>query len=261
MEKIIPVIIIIAAIGLLVIGGTPLYQETSKPELAQLSLNLDFPETIMVFSSIETNVIIQNEGGDAEKVEIIFLSDSIVASQVQPFNILGGDKANIKLEITGKDVQYGQKTAIIGLQYSDVDGEHETSSIQVSFYLLPAVEFFDVGWKSEIFHPFGKSKIEKTDNTELFFKVHSKSQASRIESVIYADLWVRVQSANKVPGLSITPNSINIESIGPDGRTGKYMVEISSNNSPTGRYMIEITLFTIDDKFITEQIVELEIVG
>ena len=248
-------IIIIMAIAVPLIGTYPMWQEVSKPEPARLSFEVR-PFNVVALTSSEIMLDVKNEGGDATDVTPVLVSDALLPSSVQSVRVRRGETVRIALKITGQDVQYGEKTADIRLQYSDASGDSETTSKRVSFYLLPSVELFEIGWQTDLLHPLGKNNIGKTDSTALHFRVHSGSK-----SIIYSGLLVKVWPSMQVPGLTLSPNLTPIESIGPDGRTGSYSVSISSSNSPPGKYKIGITLLTSDNKPIMQQSVELVISG
>jgi len=248
------IVLVIAAIGLVLVGSIPFYREKTT---AQLFFRVGFPDVIDPLKSYEVSVQVRNQGGDADNVEPILTSDSVVILGTKSTTVREGEEVTMKIVINGrKDLQYGGKTAEVKLRYKDGSGDHETASTQVSFYLLPAVELFEVGWKPEGLQIFGKGTIGKTDKTELHFRVHSRG-----EQVIYAGLSAKIQCSTSVPGLSLSPTSMLIERIGPDGRTGQYSVSITSSSSPPGKYMIDIVLVTPEGYVITKQSAELTISG
>jgi hypothetical protein len=200
-------------------------------------------------------VSVANNGTDANGVSAFIISDAI-SSVSETANVKHGAQALLKVSISGKDLQDGSYGAKVYLQYSDETGSHTTASKETSIYLVPNAELADVRFQPDLFHPLGKNTIGKKDSTTLLFKVHSKSNG-----VVYSATWSKAILSISVPGVSIDPSSLQVEPVGPNGRTGDYSFAITSDNAPPGTYNITISLYSKDSQLVMQQTVQLVVAG
>lgn len=237
-------LIVIIVIGAYLISIYP----RPQPQGSNLEFSMSFPPSIIAEQTATANVTVTNAGTPAKGVTVVVTSDAVSASS-ESVDINTGS-TTIPLTLTGKDVQDGTYPVLIYLRYSDQLGSNQTASKGVSIYLLPAAEFTDVKYIQDFWHPFGKSSIGRTsDNTTLLFKIHGKSSL-----VIYHGLVATATLTTNVPGLSITPQSIQIMSVGPNGMTEDYRFNIRSDvgGAPPGTYTFQIQLFSKDNQMITQ---------
>jgi hypothetical protein len=227
-----------------------------RPQPSALAFSPEFPKSIVPGQSTVGTVHITNGGSDASGVTAIVTSDAVKASS-SSVDIKAGATSDIAVTLTGKDVQDGAYAVVVSLQYSDALGSNKTESEGVSIYLLPLLEFTNTRYQRDLFHPFGKSSIGSVnDTTTYLFQVHSKSSA-----VIYDGAFVTAKLAVTVPGLSISPSSIPVQSLGPDGKSHDYSFIISSNHAPPGTYSFQIALHSKDNQLVTSQTVQIVVAG
>jgi hypothetical protein len=235
------IVIVVAALGI------SLWEFLPKLEPSDLSFSLDFPNSIVGGQSAVATAMVTNSGGDATGVSAVIVSEAVSGSSSE-VDVKQGSTTGVMITIAGKDVQDGTYTVTVFLQYSDFFGAHKTSSQGASIYLLPNVELSDVRFKPTILHPLGKSGIGTQDTTSVLFKVHSKST-----SVLYNGLSAKATLTINVPGISIDPSSVQIGTLGPNGRTTDYSVQISTNNAPPGTYSLQISLYSKDNQLVAQQ--------
>jgi len=242
-------------IVLLLIAAFVAYLTIIRPIItpAQLSFSIDLPKAISAGQSVTTDVVVSNDGGDAKEVTVVVASDAIESVSGRE-NVKEGSQVKISLVITGEDVQDGPHDVEVYLQYSDGLGSHTTASKHSPIYLIPNAELVDVRFEFDIFQPFGKSNLGKTDSTSLLFKTHSKSSR-----VVYTGIWSKLSLSIAVPGISVNPSSIQIEPIGPNGMTGDYRFSIITDNAPSGTYSLTIALYSKDNQLIAQQTVQLTV--
>jgi len=235
------IVIVVAAVGI------SLWVFLPKLEPSDLSFSLNLPSSISGGQPGVATATVTNGGGDATGVSAVIVSDAVSGSSSE-VDVKQGSTTGIMITITGKDVQDGSYAVTVFLQYSDFFGAHKTGSQEASILLVPNVELSDVRFKPTILHPLGKSGIGTQDSTSVLFKVHSKST-----SVLYRGLYVKASLSINVPGISIDPSSIQIGALGPNGLTGDYSVQISTNNAPPGTYSLLISLYSKDNQLVAQQ--------
>lgn len=225
------------------------------PSPAALSFSLTLPKAIAVGQSVTVLVSVANNGTDAKDVAAFIISDAM-SSVSETTSVKHGAQALVKVSVSGKDVQDGSYGVKVYLQYSDETGSHTTASKETSIYLFPNIELTDARFQPDLFHPLGKGTIGKTDSTTLLFKVHSKSNA-----VVYSGTLSKAVFSISVPGISIDPSSITVEPIGPNGRTGDYGFNITSDNAPPGTYNIILSLHSKENQLIMQNTIQLVVAG
>ena len=223
---------------------------------ADLSFTVDFPSKISLAYEEVAYIYVENIGGDDAKNVYAVVNSNAIIAYGDPVDVIKKGKSDaIQISVKAKDVQDGLYTAQIQLKYSDKFGTHTTKPKEVYFYLIPYATFTDVkiGYYS-LFPPLfiSKKEIGRNDNTKLYFKILSKS-----EKVIYRGLRVKANFSIDVPGLSISPPYLEIEDIGPNGKTKEYHFEITSNGAPPGKYTIIISLYSKDNQLIEKRTLEL----
>lgn len=226
-----------------------------QPEPSSLSFSFDFPKAIVAGHSAVMKVKVANNGSDAKGVEVVIVSDAISAAS-DDADVRRGTTTEIKVSITGKDVQDGPYAVVVFLQYSDELGVHKTDSKGASVYLLPRIELIDVRFQADLFHPFGKNTIGKKDTTSLLFKISSKST-----SVIYNGLSGKAAFSVNVPGISIDPLIVSVEPVGPNGKTADYSFKITSDGAPPGTYNVTIFVYSKDNQLVAQQTVQLVVIS
>jgi hypothetical protein len=250
-----------AAVVILLIAGVYFLWFYQKPPQQQqavsLSFSIDFPKSIGAGHSATGIVSVTNSGVGLSGVLPVVVSKAISGAVSSPVSLTTGSISTMPVIITGNDVQDGNYSVSVYLQFSSGTGTNVTGNEGTWIYLLPDVEFTSVRYRSEIpFHmlPPYKNTIGANDNTSLLFKVQSMSS-----SVVYSGLVVSAKLNMTVNGLSVTPSSLPIESIGPQGMTGDYAFAIVSNSAPPGTYGYVISLYSKGNQLI-QQIPELIVV-
>ncbi len=228
-----------------------------QQQVVSLSFSVDFPKSISAGHSATGTVSVTNSGTDLSGVLPVVVSRAISGAVSSPISLTTGSLSAIPVIITGNDIQDGNYSVSVYLQFSSGTGTNVTRNEATWIYLLPNVKFTAVDYRSEfpfyMFYPY-KNTIGVNDNTSLLFKVQSMSS-----SVIYSGLVVSVKLNMSVDHLSIVPLSLPIESIGPQGTTGEYAFAIVSNGAPPGNYGYVISLYSKDNQLI-QQIPELIVV-
>jgi hypothetical protein len=237
--------IAVVVVILIVIAVFWSFSQKPQQEPTRLTFSFDFPKSIVPGQSKSATITVTNNGGDASRVTPVLLSDAVTVSSGS-VDLKKGTTTTITLTITGKDIVDGSYALIVFLQYSNQLGMNKTDSKGTSIYLLPHVEFTNVRYQTE-YLLFTKDTIGKSDSTNLLFQVQSMSS-----STIYNGMTASIRMSMNVPGLSATPTSLPIGSLGPNGKTTDYSFKILSNNTPPGKYSLQISLYSKDNQLITQ---------
>jgi len=224
------------------------FSKTYNPSSpAELSFKAEVPDIITAGETVKIPLTVSNSGkSTAENVEVI-VESSVFQVESQSFNVKPGEVKQVSCRLSASDVKGGLYKASFRLKYYSGDLESFTPEAEEYIYVLPAVELCNVGWKADLFNPFGKSSISRGDSTAFHFRVKSSS-----ETVIYEGITAEVFMKIKLEGLKISPSEVKIGSLGPKGTSEEYVVTITADNTvPPGQYPIEIQLYTADGKAIT----------
>jgi hypothetical protein len=227
----------------------------APPSPAALSFSFSLPKVISAGQTVDTQVTVVNNGTDANEVAVVVISDAVTCVS-ESSKVNKGSQAALKISITGKDIPDGLYPVKVYLQYSDELGTHSTATKETSIRLMPNIELVDVRFQPDLFHPFGKNTMGKKDTTNLLFKVHSRSNA-----VVYSGIQSRMVLSISVTGISTSPSTVQVERIGPNGRTGDYGFTITSDDAPPGTYNLTIGLYSKDNQLIMQQSVQLIVTG
>lgn len=223
-------------------GGT--YSSSSPPDL---SFKVMVPEAVVAGGGVEMVLTVSNDGKSAaENVEVI-VESSVFQVETPTFTVNPGEIKQVTGRLLASDVREGLYRADFRLRYSSGDMEYFSPEVEKHVYVLPAIRICDVGWKTDLFNPFGRSTISRGDSTTFHFKVENLSEAT-----IYKGIIAKVFMKLKPEGLSVSPSEIEIEGLGPKGISEEYVITVSADaNVPPGQYPIRIQLYTADGMLIT----------
>lgn len=226
--------------------------ESSKP--AELLVEIDFP-ALVPNQPTAVYAQVSNRGGDARNFEVLIQSTGLASQTSSKLTIPEGTSVNVEITVSADDVKNGLYAVVVTWRYEDSTGTHSGGSIQTTLYVLPLAQMTDFRWLDSIFGLGGKSEIKKTqDETKLFFKVRSQSR-----SALYSGLTCVANFTIEAPNLFISPASISVEPLGPQGPSVEYNFTISSLNAFSGTYPLTIYLYS--GGFLVEQhTVELKVV-
>jgi|GEM_PF-1970793 len=214
---------------------------------ADLSFKVEAPDVITAGETVEIPLTVSNSGkSTAENVEVI-VESNVFQVETQSFNVKPGEVKQVSRSFSALDVKGGLYKASFRLRYHSGGMESFSPEAEEYIYVLPAVEICDVGWKADLFNPFGKSSINRGDSTAFHFRVKSSSG-----TVIYEGITAEVFMKIKLEGLKISPSEVKIGRLGPKGTSEQYVVTVTADDSvPPGQYPIKIQLYTADGKAIT----------
>ena len=125
----------------------------------------------------------------------------------------------------------------VTITYTYDGGSTESVSNPPMFHVVPKFELVSQHWYWPPLALQEKSHIGQNDNTTLYFTVKSDT------SLTSSDLSIQASAQSGTIGLAITPNTINIDPIGPIG-TKEYSLGFKSTNMPPGTYPITIQVFS-----------------
>lgn len=216
------------------------YNPTSPASLAFEVV--EAPKTVKAGGEAEVVLTIQNNGrSTAEDVEVLVEGENF-KFKASPFNLEPGGEKQVKGRLLAPDVREGTYTVDFRLKYQCGGKHYYSPRIEKQVYVLPAVAVKDVGWKTDLFNPFGKSTIKRGDSTTLHFRVKSFS-----ENVIYEGIKARILMRLKPEGLSFSPEEVEVERLGPMGLSEEYVVTVAADaDAPPGQYPLQIRLYTSD---------------
>jgi hypothetical protein len=228
-------------------------QQQSPPLSASLSFSIDFPKTLV--PTMVTHVTFHVFSPSEEVKSVILKTDSsALIVQTTPSDIGSGSAVDLDATVQALDVQDGSYEARMWVHYSDTTGIHDSDPIKATFFIVPHARINQPKWSSDLFHPFGKGTIGKTDSTTLLFGITSQSQ-----SVVYQGMTAKLIFNVSAPGLSAAPNTISLDSIGPQGVSKDYAVTVNSNNTPPGVYTLVVSLYSKDNQLIAQGTLELTV--
>jgi hypothetical protein len=248
-------IVVIILVFALFVGGIVYFSSYNSRTIAPAVLTFTpiLPQQVNAGQVSSGAVDVTNNGADASGLTAVIQSDGMTGISDQ-HDIKSGTSLHIPIQIVAKDVPDGPYDVNVFLQYNDNQGSHRTNPQKLSVEVLPNLNFNEVKFPFDIFQPLGKNKIGATDSTSLIFTVQSHSS-----SQIYRGTYVRLNMSISVPGLAVSPATINIDLIGPNGVSREYNFTISSNHSPPGTYTISIGLYSKDGFLVATSTVTLVI--
>lgn len=193
-----------------------------------------------VGESPQLSVSIRNDGGEAKGVIVNLVSDAFDKASSNSIDVPANQTKNVQCNVHIKDVANNEYSVTISYQYNG--GVETPSSNTALFQVVPSIEIVGVQWPRPFGYPLvpEKSTIGRNDNTTLFFQIKSHSA---VWTYTHLSATATVQSSTV--GLTITPNSINLEDIGPSGTSKQYSFGLFSSNMPPGTYAITIHIFSI----------------
>jgi hypothetical protein len=252
--------IVVAIVLTLVLVTVLLYPRTPQPTSqpapplnAGISLTLAFPRTLV--STIPTHVSLHVYSPTEGVTSLVLETDSsVLMIQMQPADINAGTAVNLDVALQALDVQDGVYSAHVWGQYSDSNGVHKSDPLAVNFFVVPNVKLSQLGWASDFFHPFGKGTIGATDSTTLLFKVTSQSH-----SETYQGLTAKVSFNETAPSLTVSPSTLSLHPIGPQGVSQQYSVTVTSNSTPPGVYSVILTLYSKDGQLAAQGTLQLTV--
>ncbi|NHV98353.1 MAG: hypothetical protein HA496_01760 [Thaumarchaeota archaeon] len=183
--------------------------------------------------------------------------NSTALSQVSDkFDLRGGQSTSIEVTINANEIKNDYYDVNISWKYEDSNGSHTEGPIIKRVYILPLVQLVDIRWEpTGLFGLIPKNEIKRTDETKLYFRVESKSEAT-----VYSNLYCKANFtiSEAMLNIAIEPSLINIETIGPRGKSREYNFTIKTRNTPPGTY--EITVFLYSSEYVvTKQTLELKV--
>lgn len=232
------IIVIILLVGALSIWELQIPKQQQKP--ASLQINPSLPVSIAANSGGTITVQVTNQGGDANNVVVQVSSNGFAGGSSQ-FSLGANLSTSVSFTVSAKNVPTGRYYGVVQAQYTDVTGNEATPATQVSTYIIQPVTITNIGWASDFLHLLGKSTIGTTDSTSLHFNVQSGGPFS------LSGLQVLVSINVTAPGMTFTPSTIAVGSLGPHGTSPQLSFSISTNNTPPGKYAIFLTVLSTDD--------------
>jgi len=227
--------------------------QQAPPLNAVISLTIDFPRPLVPTSI--THVMLHAYSPTEGVTSLSLQTDSSAFTiQMQPANVNAGTASDLDVTLQALDVQDGSYSAHVWGQYSDASGIHISDPVTVNFFIVPNANLSGLSWASDFFHPFGKGTIGATDSTTLHFKVTSQSH-----NVVYQDLTAKLSFNETAPSLAISPNTLSLDTIGPQGLSQQYSATVTSNNTPPGVYTVILTLYSKDGQLAAQGTLQLTV--
>jgi hypothetical protein len=228
-------VIVMLAIGIYFAAGA--FQQKQSPARLTVATPIVNPVAGQAFNLPFT---ILNQGGQANQVILTLTSSIFSPSTISnlPTTVSAGSQVPITIEPVFQDVPYGSYSISTTISYQDSNGTHSYAGPTFSLYVVPNVQITNVGWPAAgLFNLGTKNSIGPNDNTRVYFNVQSGSS-----TVVYGGLSAVAVVNPQVSELTVSPTSIAIESIGPNGKTIQYSFMIQSVAAPPGKYNISIEI-------------------
>ncbi|RLI35800.1 hypothetical protein DRO53_00260 [Candidatus Bathyarchaeota archaeon] len=238
---IIVVVLAVLGLGYMLFPGFffSLFAPAAPP---QLSFTVKVPSQMVAMETVEVKVSVSHVGGGpAENVKLLMESEAFTLEN-GAFTLPPGETRDFTVKLKAKDVPEGVYRATFRLKYSGGGKTLYSVGVEREIKVLPAVKLANVGWKVDLFNPFGKSSISRGDSTVLRFQVKSLSQ-----NVIYEGLRAEVKFRIAPEGLTLSPSTIEVEPLGPKGVSKTYSVTVAaSSQTPPGEYPVQIQVYAAD---------------
>jgi hypothetical protein len=232
-------IAIIVASLVIIYAVYPMFQgKTPKAEPSNLSINL-----VTLYGKALTqsmlNVSISNVGGEAKGVSVSLNSEAFgQSSSSDSVNVPANSTVYAQCNAQIKDVDVQKYGVTISYNYSGAGTVNTNNNSQ--FSVLPVIDIVGVRWYQVGFIFLSdKSTIGPNDNTTIFFKITSLSN-----SWTYTALSATATTLQGTQGLTMTPSSLDLGSIGPQGTSNEFAFELSTHNTPLGKYVITFHVFS-----------------
>lgn len=192
------------------------------------------------------NVSISNVGGEAKGVSVTLSSNAFSQVSSNAVDVPANQTRFAQCNAQIKDVANGEYGVTISCNYNGA-GQVSTNN-NSKFYVLPSIGFNTVHFVVVGFIITSeKSTIGQNDNTTLIFKIKSDSVNST-----YTSLSATATMPQGTQGLTITPYSLALDNIGPQGTSNEYSFAVNTHNTPLGQYTITIHVFSAQYEIISD---------
>lgn len=235
---------------LLAVGAVGFFISYHPPERkpAELSFKPDFPTKMPGGTETKAYVDVSCSRGDAKDISLVISSEEFSASSDKKDLVRAGSTERITLTLFAKDVIDGNYSISIALQYTDDFGVNRTKPKSVYVFILPSVEFTDIKWKFDLLQPFGKNRISQNDETELYVRVRSRSRSM----LKYTGLTIRASLSMVDINVSVRPNSLPVDPLGPSATSPSYTFKLESRKAVLGAYQLRLSLYSRDGVLVAE---------
>lgn len=236
-KKLALALIVIAAIA--IIAGIAIYYSQVGTTQTPASLNVNLITLSGKSGSSSTlNVSISNVGGEAKGVSVTLSSDAFGQVSTNSVDVPANQTAYAQCNAQIKDVANEEYRVTINCSYNGAGTVNTNDNSQ--FLVLPSIDIVNVRWLQVGFIiTSDKSTIGPNDNTTIYFKITSHSN-----DWTYTGLSATATTLQGTQGLTITPPSLALSNIGPQGTSTEYAFQLSTHNAPFGRYVITIHVFS-----------------
>jgi hypothetical protein len=231
-------VIVIAAIAIIAGIAVYYYFQVGTPQ-TPASLNINLITLSGKSSSSSTlNVSISNVGGEAKGVSVTLSSDAFGQVSTNSVDVPANQTVYAQGTAQIKDVTNGEYRVTINCSYNGAGTVNTNDNSQ--FYVLPSIDIVNVRWLQVGFIiTSDKSTIGPNDNTTIFFKITSHSN-----NWTYTGLSATATTLQGTQGLTMTPSSLALSNIGPQGTSTEYAFQLSTHDTPYGKYVITIHVFS-----------------
>ena len=246
--------ILVLAIGFVVVLSILGEPPSSVAQPASISVSIDLP-TLIPKEATKVYASVQNTGkGIAKNVEITIESLCLASQRSSRVDIAGGQFLNIEIVLTADDVRNGFYDATVNWKYEDSTGAHNGGPLVKKLYVLPLVQLVEYEW--ERIWPYviwGKSEMGKNDTTRFHFRIQSGGM------VYYSNMYCVVNFTREALNMSIVPSIIEVEQLGPMGKSEDYVFTVKSANAKSGTYEVAIYLYS-EGVYVRKHTAELKVV-
>lgn len=232
---IVAVILIAAVVALMSYSNQPKEQPSLQVSLQTLSGKTGDSPTL--------NFRVTNDGGDATGVIVSISSSAFSQGSTNKIDISAGHNADVSCKVKVNDVASNDYPVTITYTYDG--GSTATANSSSTFHVVPKLEIVNQHWDWPFLAPQEKSHVGPNDSTTLYFKVKSDT------TLTCNDLSIQAAAQPGTIGLAITPNTMDIDPIGPTGTSKEYSLGFKTTNMPPGTYTITIKAFSGADEAAT----------
>jgi hypothetical protein len=224
------VVLIIVAIAAVVIFVLYYKPELESPELAFSLLT----SSGKAGESATLTLSATNNGNYTHKVTVHLVSDAFDETSSDPTNVPANQSVNINLNVNINEVDNGEYGITIGYQYDGMNGMVSANS--ETFYVLPSVQIVEEHWPG--IGILEKSHIKRNDQTTFYFKVKNDISSN------CRDLTAKLTLPSGVSGLTVAQSTCALDALGPQGKSGEYQFDFTSQNTPPGTYEFTVQIFS-----------------
>jgi hypothetical protein len=183
---------------------------------------------------------IQNTGNSAGKIVVTIASDAFDSVTTDSVNVPAGGTVLVQCTVNVKDVPNGEYETIISYNNQRINQNDE-------FYVVPKIAIVEQHWPSPTLNDISHlwiehSHIGTSDSSTFYFKLQNQLQS------MYTGLTAQVT----IESLTATPRTLQLDDLGPQGKSNEYSFQFNSQNTPPGTYNFNVHIYAGQYKALSD---------